>query len=106
MNATQYARFYGISPVLIPIMEFLNPKDYHFLRGKVQEDGVVYVNTGYYSGSGAFSKRESIAPQLLAACKKAGFDAFMERGKSAKTERVEIVIVPTAVLKSAEINNK
>lgn len=93
MTALQYSQFYGVDLALLPIMELLNPKDYYFLRVPVKNKEVI-VNTGWYSGSGAYSKRQSIAPKLIVVAEKCGFKAykFQDGGRGAKYERVKIIL--------------
>lgn len=107
MTPESYARFYNISPVLVPVLKHLSPLDYHFLNGKTTENGEVVIRTGWYSGVGAFSKRQSVADKIIFAATSAGFKAakyFIGKTKSASNERVKIIIVPTALRK--EYNNQ
>jgi hypothetical protein len=98
MTAIQYARFYSIPQELIPVMEQVSKGDYHFFRRKI-DNGFCDIKTGWYSGSGAFTKRQSIADKIIKASHKVGYPAykFYDGKPSAKTERVKIILIPHSI---------
>jgi hypothetical protein len=105
MTAEDYCNAYGITPTLAPLMKKLNKADWYYLRRVTMDDGFVLIKTGFYSGSGKFCVRKSVAPQILRAAEAVNFPAFkffLNAKNSAPNERVRITIIPTCVLKQQE----